>query len=147
MLAGKERPALVGHQAPNVIGNSLTGKPFRLSKLNGDVVVLDFWATWCGPCAEEMASLERLQSTLAGEKVQIWGITESKSDDAKRWMVEHKRGLPTAVVSPETAFRAYHVDSLPQIVIIDRNGAVVNHWAGLKREADLRQVIEKLAIQ
>jgi hypothetical protein len=94
-----------------------------------------------------MASLERLHSTLAGLRVQIWGITESKSDDAKRWMVEHKRSLPTTVVSPETAFRAYHIDSLPQIVIVGRNGAVVNQWAGLKREADLRQVIEKLVIQ
>jgi len=72
---------------------SLSGDPFRLSNLKGMVVVLDFWGTWCGPCSEEMASLERLRSSLSGKAVQIWSVTEDKPDAAERLMLARRSTL------------------------------------------------------
>ena len=144
MMAGQERSALVGHQAPAIIGQTVDGKEFRLSGLKGAVVVLDFWATWCGPCVEEMASLERLKASLAGKRVEIWGVTEDNPEAARRWIAGHKRTLPGAIVPPDTAFPAYRVDNLPQIVIVDQTGIVARQWSGLRSESDLGPAIEAL---
>jgi cytochrome c biogenesis protein CcmG/thiol:disulfide interchange protein DsbE len=143
-MVGAERPALVGHLAPEVEGQSLSGEAFKLSKLEGNVVVLDFWATWCGPCAEEMASLEELKKSLIGKHVEIWSITEDKPAALKRWMTERKRNLATVIAPKDTAFKTYGIDQLPQLVMIDRSGNVAHHWAGMKSEADLRDAIEDL---
>ena len=67
---------------------SLSGDPFRLSNLKGMVVVLDFWGTWCGPCSEEMASLERLRSSLSGKAVQIgYDISQGKKPEQELTLI------------------------------------------------------------
>jgi peroxiredoxin len=143
-MAGQERSALVGHEAPTIVGQTLDGKEFRLSGLKGAVVVLDFWATWCAPCSEEMASLERLKASLAGKRVEIWSVTEDNPESARRWIAERQRTLPAVIVAPDTVFAAYRVENLPQIVIVDQNGIVARQWVGLSSESDLDRAIETL---
>jgi hypothetical protein len=62
-------------------------------------------------------------------------------------MAQRQRTLPTATVSPNTAFSSYGIDQFPQLVMIDRKGIVAHHWAGMRSEEYLRQEIEKLLIQ
>jgi peroxiredoxin len=140
----KERTALIGHSAPEITGKSLSGDPFRLSELKSKVVVLDFWGTYCGPCNAEMASLERLKASLSGKPVEIWSVTEDSTDAARRWLAERGRTLPSAIVAKNSAFPAYGVETVPQLVIIDRNGVVAHQWAGLKKESDLSPAIAAL---
>jgi peroxiredoxin len=140
----KERSALIGQSAPEITGKSLSGDPFRLSGLKSKVVVLDFWGTYCGPCNEEMVSLERLRASLSGKPIEIWSVTEDSADAAKRWLAERGRTLPSAIVAKNSAFSAYGVESVPQLVLIDRNGIVAHQWAGLKKESDLSQAIAEL---
>jgi peroxiredoxin len=144
MMAAKENPALIGMHAPAINGHALDGSRFDLAKLRGTVVVLDFWATWCGPCAEEMAALERLKASLPGKAVEIWSVTEDDPATVRRWLAERKRTLPTVLIPRDTAFHSYAVDTLPQIAIIDRNGNLAHQWVGLKKEGDLREEIESL---
>ena len=108
------------------------------------MVLLDFWATWCGACNQEMASLEGLAESLRGRGVQIWSVTEENAETAKSWLAERERTLPTVIVPEHGAFRSYGIDSLPQVVLIERNGSVAHQWAGLKSENDLRRAIEQL---
>jgi peroxiredoxin len=144
-MPAAERPTLIGREAPEITGKSLAGDPFQLSRLRGAVVVLDFWGTWCGPCSEEMAALERLKASLPNTEVEIWSVTEDDNPTAvKRWISERRRTLPAVIVPRNTAFRSYGVDVVPQLVIISPQGTVVDQWAGLKKESDLRHTIEEL---
>ena len=143
-MSPERKTKLTGKHAPDIKGRALDGSPFELSKLKGSIVVLDFWATWCGPCSEEMAILERLKLSLSGKEVEIWSVTEDDAAKVRSWLTKRKRTLPTALIRRDTAFRSYGVDILPQIAIIDRRGAVAYQWVGLKNEKDLRREIESL---
>src|SRR5579859_2292340 len=70
----------VGDAAPALKGATLDGKPFDLAALKGKVVVLNLWATWCGPCREEMPSLDAFARQYAARGVMVVGLDE---DDAK----------------------------------------------------------------
>jgi peroxiredoxin len=143
-FAGQESSALVGHAAPEISGLTTAGQPFQLSKLRGRVVVLDFWATWCGPCNEEMASLERLRNAFSPQDVEIWSITEDKPELAKRWLAERKRTLPGIFVERDSVFKKYSVESLPVVAVIDPEGNVAKQWIGLRTETDIKKVVEKI---
>jgi peroxiredoxin len=140
----QERTALLGRPAPEIVGFSLAGGPFQLSRLRGSVVVLDFWGTSCGPCSEQMASLEKLKASLSGKPVEIWSVTEDRADAAKRWIAERGHTLPTATVAKGSAFKAYGIDVLPQLVIVGPQGNVVHQWAGVKKESDILDIISEL---
>lgn len=140
----EQRTVLTGRAAPEIEGYSLAGKPFQLSALKGSVVVLDFWGTWCGPCSEEMNTLESLKSSLAGKPVEIWSVTQDKPDTARRWIAERGHTLPTAVVPKDTAFKAYKIDAIPQLVIINPKGEVAHQRFGLKKDADLLAAVNQL---
>ncbi|MBI4902684.1 MAG: TlpA family protein disulfide reductase [Acidobacteria bacterium] len=143
-MVTKENTHLIGRDAPEITGRTLDGSLFTLSKLRGKVVVLDFWATHCGYCSEEMADLEHLKASFAGQGVEIVGINEEDPERAKRWLAERRRTLPVVFIAPETGFKAYAVDSLPTTLIIDREGKVIRHWIEFASGAKIRRVIETL---
>jgi thiol-disulfide isomerase/thioredoxin len=146
-MVTKEDPRLVGSDAPEISGRMLDGSLFALSKLRGKVVVLDFWATHCGYCSEEMSELEELRSSLAGRGVEIVGVNEEEPELAKRWLAGRKRTLPVVFIAPETGYKAYAVDSLPTTVVIDRAGKVVKQWTEFASGAKVRRAIEALAVR
>jgi glutathione peroxidase-family protein len=74
-------------------------------------------------------------------------LTEEDASKVKRWMAQRKRTFPAATVAPKTAFVSYGIDKFPQLVMIDRKGIVVHHWAGMRSEESLHQEIEELLIQ
>ena len=143
-MVTKEDSRLAGSDAPEIRGQTLEGAVFALSKLRGKVVVLDFWATNCGYCSEEMADLEELRTGFAGRGVEIVGVNQESPELAKRWLAERKRALPVVLIFPETGFKAYGVDALPTSVVIDREGKVVKEWTGFVSGAKVRRFLESL---
>ncbi len=122
---------------------TLDGATQSLAALRGRVVVLNFWATWCGPCREEMVLVERLRDELKSQGVEILGVTDEQPEAARRWLADRKRSLPTLIDAERTLFRHYAIESIPVLIIIRRDGKVSSYVVGLRGERDLRADIAK----
>lgn len=135
----------IGQAAPDIEVRDLAGKPLSLRALRGQVVVLAFWATWCGPCKEEMPVLERLRDEL-GASVSFLGLAGDAAEPARAWLKQHGRTLRSAA-DATAVFEAYGVDLLPVIAIVDRVGTIVSYTVGLRSEEHLRAAIRAALVK
>jgi thiol-disulfide isomerase/thioredoxin len=117
--------------APEWELTDLSGTPVKLSSLRGHVVVLDFWATWCPPCREELPILEEIHRGYAGKLVKILAVNAEGIEDRKAWDAAVRGFVQTTKVSLPVVFDyegsvsdAYNVTSLPTIVVVDKEGAI-----------------------
>ncbi len=117
--------------APEV-GFTLDGRPTSLAEFRGRVVLLNFWATWCGPCVAEMPSLDRLEAALGGADFAVIAISEDRNPAViqpffDRLELAHLARFhdPAGALS-----RAFAVRGLPTSVLIDREGRVVGRIEG-----------------
>ena len=136
-VAGEGRPA-PPFRAPTVVG-----PPVALADLRGQVVLLDFWATWCAPCLAEMPALRRLDQTLGPRGLAVVGVN-IEGAAARRAVddVVREAGLryPTVLDEGEVR-RLYDVSGLPHLVLIDREGIVRRVFKGATAEAELQQAV------
>lgn len=122
-----------------------TGAVQSLAKFQGKILVLNFWATWCAPCREEMPAFSRLQSRWQGRDVQFVGLANDDPARVARFAKELAIGYPLLVGGgdvDELARRLGDVDGvLPFTVIVDPAGAVVKQRAGAYTEAVLAAIL------
>lgn len=117
------------HVIPTIDGGS-----FRLSDFRGKVLVVDFWATWCGPCALAMPHLSEIDRTKRAEGVQVIGlhVTDRMSPDAIRLSIQ-KFGIeyPIGVASDQLVVDYVGDEAgIPQTLVFDRDGVVIAHFVG-----------------
>jgi thiol-disulfide isomerase/thioredoxin len=135
--------------APAFSGRLVSGQRASLADQKGKVVLLDFWATWCAPCAAEMPVMAGLQRQLAGagKPFSVVGINaEGEDTDSARvaaFLARAKADYPN-FVDDGTILGRYHVDALPHLVLIDREGRVRRIYDGLVEEGELKAEIEPL---
>ncbi|MES4785782.1 MAG: TlpA family protein disulfide reductase, partial [Nitrospiraceae bacterium] len=117
--------------APSFSLPGLEGQMMDSSALRGKVVLVNFWATWCGPCKEEMPALERLQQVLPKDAFAVIAITTDQQREALRGFAE-LLGLsfPLLLDESKDVSAAFGVRALPTTVIIDREGHVVGKALG-----------------
>jgi len=102
---------------------SHNGENLRLEEMRGDVVLINFWASWCGPCRKEMPYLDDLQKDFAGLGFTVLGINvEEDSNSAIEFIDELKVSFPVLFDNKQLVSEMYKVDSMPMTVMIDRNG-------------------------
>lgn len=135
-----EIAAWIGKPAPDFELHTSDGDLVRLAALRGKVVVLDFWATWCGACLEEIPPLEKLQREAASEKMVILGISDEDTPTVSRWREENHRPFRTLVGAKETS-KDYGVSPIPAMVVIDPRGIIVRYVVGFESERQLRGLI------
>ena len=132
----------VGTRAPEFQGEVARGTVVSLASLEGKVVVLDFWATWCGPCRAACPAVQALHEQFADRgDVVIVGIHFDNEGDPAAYMAEHGFTFPV-IVDGRAVVRTYGVKRIPTFVVVDRSGTIVYRRTGFATASDLDPVAE-----
>lgn len=124
------RPPRIGTAAPEFTVQDADRK-VSLSELRGKVVVLNFWATWCGPCVEEMPSLVQLQQRFKDKGVSVVGISIDVDGDAyHKFLKDYKVDFLTVRDPDQKTSNLYGTFKWPETYIIDRGGIVRRKFIG-----------------
>lgn len=129
----KRSNALLGRPAPDFKLRNLDGKEVQLADFKGKVVLLDFWATWCEPCREEMPKLNKLSKEFKDKDVVLLGIDVGEDEDTVRSFIkENGYQYPILLTSSpgDPVFDSYAAHSYPSMVLIDRKGLVADYKVG-----------------
>ena len=140
---GMEPPDLAGQPAKDFTLATLDGRHVTLSKLRGQVVVLDFWATWCGPCRRWLPTVAKLSRELAGKGVKVFAVNLHEPVPQVRSCIgQSKIVVPLLLDTDGRIGLDYGAQSIPLTVIIGRDGKIVRTLLGLHPEADLRAALK-----
>ncbi len=132
--------------APEFKLDALDGKPLSLATARGKVVLLNFWATWCGPCRAEIPDLIALQQKYK-DQLQIIGLTVDDDDTSmiKQVVADERINYPVAMASPEVRLQYGGIAALPTSFVLDAQGRVVQKHEGLRDpalyEAEIRALL------
>ena len=128
---GQFRVIGLGDQVPNFTLRDDAGKVVALADFRGKIVVLNFWATWCAPCVDEMPSLKRLTEKYADKGVQVVGVSLDEDPDAYReFLTKNQITFLTLRNPSRTASEEYGTFKLPETYIISRDGRLLNKIIG-----------------
>ena len=137
---------LEGEPAPDfalpVTHGGEAGNRIRLSNLSGQVVLLDFWASWCPPCLEQIPVLSKLAAATEGAAVSIVGInTGDGAEAAEKVLARLSPAYPSVVDADGSVGAAYGVETLPTLVVIAPSGKVHAVRQGVHSVDELKQLI------
>ena len=137
----------VGQFAPEISLPSPDGKEIALSSLKGKLVLIDFWASWCGPCRKEMPNVVKIYSKFKNKGFEIYGV--SLDQDKEKWMEAiTKDGINWPQVSDlkywdNVAARIYNVQGIPYTVLIDKDGKIIaKNLRGQELEKKIAEVLK-----
>jgi peroxiredoxin len=136
---------LLNQPAPQFVRSDLDGRLVDLSAYRGQVVVLNFWASWCGPCLIEMPRFSAWQRQFGSENLHILGVSMDDDAEAAR-SVRHKLGLDYPILMGDVQLgRLYGgILGLPVIFLIDRQGTIRARFQGETDLNAMQKAVEKL---
>jgi thiol-disulfide isomerase/thioredoxin len=123
----------VPEPAPEIAFTDERGTARTLRDFRGQAILVNFWATWCGPCKKEMPSLDRLQAALGSDRFQVLPVSQDKIavDKVRAFYTQQTiADLPLYIDQTGTSQRAFAVTGLPATVLIDGEGRVVGRMVG-----------------
>jgi peroxiredoxin len=119
--------------APDFTLKSNTGENLRLDEYRGQVVMLNFWASWCAPCRQEMPHLSELHDKYAPLGFQLLGINVDENiEDAKKALQKFSITFPVLFDQANSIAELYNVDAMPTTIIIDKDGKIRHLHRGYK---------------
>lgn len=124
------RPPRIGSNAPDFTVQDAQNK-ITLSQYRGQVVVLNFWATWCAPCVEELPSLVEMQRRMKSKGVTVLAVSVDVDEDAYRKFVkDHNVNLLTVRDPDQKSNSLYGTSKFPETFVIDRSGVMQRKFIG-----------------
>jgi peroxiredoxin len=131
--------------APDFSLESLDGGTMRLSDLRGKAVLLNFWATWCGPCKIEMPWFVDLQNQYRTQGLQIVGVAmdDASKDDIKKFAKDMGVNYPILIGKESVGDQYGGVPALPETFLIGRDGKIVDKIIGLRGKGEIEDSIKK----
>jgi thiol-disulfide isomerase/thioredoxin len=149
-MVGKDAPdfemPVLAQGAVMKTSASADAKRVALKDLRGKAVVLDFWATWCGPCQAELPVVDSVARRMADKDLVVLAVnTDDDIDNAQAWIATRKARMAFPVLFDEMniAGKSYDVKNLPTLVVISRTGKVVGVRVGVTEASELERLVEK----
>jgi thiol-disulfide isomerase/thioredoxin len=132
--------------APLLVARDLDGRELSLTSLRGKVVIINFWATWCGPCRAEIPDLVALQEKYR-DRLQVIGISEDESppEAVRRFVAQFHINYPVVMMTPEIAKLFPGIGALPTSFIVDRESRIVQKHVGMLQAATTELETRSLA--
>ncbi|HEX7035149.1 MAG TPA: TlpA disulfide reductase family protein [Pseudomonadales bacterium] len=150
MLAALSAPAIavtLQEPAPDFTLKSLDGSNLRLEEYRGQVVLINFWASWCGPCRQEMPLLDRLHQRYEDAGFAVLGINvEGEEAPARQLIDKIPVSFPVLIDQGQQVSERYELQAMPSTVVVDRDGVVRYVHRGYKPgdEAKYVEVVKDL---
>ena len=134
-----------GQSSPEISATYVNGGEFRLTGYRGQIVLLDFWATWCPPCVAAMPELNRLSEKFEGKGVSFVGVNQEPNavPKVRRFIRKHGLRFPS-VIDPGEISRTFGVTSYPTTIIVDHQGFIRVVHRGVVTGKRLEQDLERL---
>ena len=131
--------------APDFSLESLEGKTMRLSDFRGKAVLLNFWATWCGPCKIEMPWFVELQQKYGSQGLQVVGVAmdDASKEDIAKFAKQMGVNYPVLIGKEAVGDSYGGIPALPETFFIGRDGKVVDKILGLRGKAEIEDAIKK----
>jgi len=139
-----------GVPAPDFASKSDTGRNVRLSELRGQVVLINFWASWCSPCRQELPLLSKLYTKYRSAGFTLLGVNvDDNRKDAESMLKRLDLKFPTLFDNSKNVAKLYGVDTMPATLVIDRDGRVRyvhrGYYEGYERkyEQQVRELLKE----
>jgi outer membrane lipoprotein-sorting protein/peroxiredoxin len=144
----KANADLTGQMAADFKLKSVGGKEFGLQDLKGNFVLLDFWATWCGPCRRDLPAVEKLHQEFHRKGLVVLGVNGGEdAETVNQFLRTSKLSYPILLTSDNEVMQSYSVTAFPTLVLLDADGKIVFYHVGAGGEKALRESLAKLGLE
>jgi len=141
---------LEGNPAPLVALQDTAGNTFTFDNWKGKYIYIDFWATWCGPCIQEIPSLKKLEHDYADKKIVFVSISMDRERDRQKWIdfvrKEKLEGIQVWLdaANNKQISQAFNILQIPRFVLLDDKGQIVDANAPRPSDDRIRTILDKL---
>lgn len=146
-IALTERPDNLSSFTGSAIGSKALefGENFYANKdkrkASPKATLLDFWATWCGPCRKSLPVLAKLYEDFSGRGLEVIGVSSEGQEVLDKFMKEHSSPYPQYRDSTLEMWNRYRIQSVPTLMLLDENGYILKVWHGIRSEKALREAV------
>jgi thiol-disulfide isomerase/thioredoxin len=140
-------PVALGSLAPDFEATALaSGIKTKVSSFRGQVVMLDFWATWCPPCRASLPETEALSTKYSGKGLVVMAISDETAETVKPFLSTNHYDFPTYLDSDSSANSAYKITGIPAVAIIDKQGRLSAFFVGLQQPDTVKAALAKAGL-
>jgi peroxiredoxin len=133
-----------GNRALEISGQDANGAAVRLSNFRGKVVLVDFWATWCGPCLAEIPLEKQMVRKFKDRPFAVLGISRDRQlDDLKKFLDRDNLPWPNIYDATGSILKMWKIEALPTFVLIDHQGIIVGRWVGGGQMEDIEGAVDR----